>query len=263
MIDINYIADKISYLNPVNLTDMQSISLMDRTETKYVVGINKIAPLIQKINGNYKVLEIGGQRALDYHNVYLDTPDLLLFDQHVTGKSERYKIRFRNYKSTGVTFLEIKRKNNKGRTKKWRIENKPADSEILSKDAVIFIKQHIGEKLTGLKPVLINNFRRITLGSLETMERITIDFDLRYSDRGGSAASFPYIAVIEVKKSGAKSFSPFDIVLKDNRMYPCGFSKYCMGTAAIKEIRHRNNLKEKFLLINKIENEYSRNIYIG
>lgn len=255
------ISEALSQLNPSGLMELDSIRLMDRIETKYVVSISRLPSILNRLNGNYNILEINGTREFDYHNIYLDTPDLLLFRQHVTGRANRYKVRYRRYVNTGNTFLEIKRKNNKGRTKKWRIENQPDESDILSEDADIFLKQHIRENLTGLKPVLINNFSRIALGSLETMERITIDYDLKYSDRGGSIARFPYIAVIEVKKSGAKSFSPFDIVLKDNRMYPCGFSKYCMGTAALKDIRHRNKLKEKFLLINKIENEYFRNIY--
>jgi len=256
-----YISDAANCLIPTGLAEMDSISLMDRIETKYVVSLNMIPAIIGKLNGAYKILEINQTRVFDYHNVYLDTPEFHFFQQHVTGKYERYKVRFRKYVDTGTTFLEIKTKNNKQRTKKVRIESQLTEFNTLSFDANMFISERLKGRYPELNPVLINRFRRFTLAGLDSNERITVDYDLRYSDDTGSMARFPYIAVIEVKRDGRKVFSPVSRVIKDNRIHPCGFSKYCMGAAAMKDLAHKNNLKAKFLLLNRIENEYFRSIY--
>jgi hypothetical protein len=255
------ISEVVSLLKPAGLEEMDSISLMDRIETKYVVSLNRLPSILNRLNGNYNILEINGTRDFDYHNVYLDTSDLRLFQQHVTGRAVRYKVRFRKYVNTGNTYLEIKRKNNNGRTKKWRVESQLTESNSLPYEADLFINQHLNGRYNDLNPVLINRFQRLTLAGFNSCERITVDYDIRYSDEAGRLARFPYIAIIEVKRDGKKSVSPITEILKEGKIKPFGFSKYCMGTAAMKDIRHKNNLKAKFLTLNKLENEYFRSIY--
>lgn len=53
-----YISDAANCLIPTGLAEMDSISLMDRIETKYVVSLNMIPAIIGKLNGAYKILEI-------------------------------------------------------------------------------------------------------------------------------------------------------------------------------------------------------------
>jgi hypothetical protein len=46
--------------------------------------------------------------------------------------------------------------------------------------------------------------------------------------------------------------------LKKKSIRPSGFSKYCVGLSLLNSDLRRNSLKDKYLLINKIENEYNR-----
>ncbi len=257
--DYNRISAGLSSFIPTGLNEMESIRLMDRIDTKYIVSVNMLPELLKTSDNHYRILEIHAERDFRYHNVYLDSPDYYFFNQHVTGKLNRYKIRFRKYVNTGTTFLEIKKKNNKNRTIKWRIENNLTEDNSLSFEAQMFIGEHVHLGNQEIGPVLINSFRRFTLAGYESNERITIDYDLRFSDNNESMARFPYLAIIEVKRDAAGGRSVISDILKAGHIHPVGFSKYCMGTATLKDLPHKNVLKSKFLILNKIENEYFRN----
>jgi hypothetical protein len=56
----------------------------------------------------YKILQIGEERDFSYQTTYLDTEKYHFFYQHMSGRTNRYKVRYRIYKSTGVSYLEIK-----------------------------------------------------------------------------------------------------------------------------------------------------------
>jgi hypothetical protein len=257
--DLNRLTSSVSSFIPTSLNEMEKISLMDRLDTKYVIPVNKLPDLLKRTNGQYKILEIDKARDFQYHNVYLDSPDYYFFNQHVTGKLNRHKVRFRKYVSTGTTFLEIKLRNNKNRTVKWRIESTLTEYNGLSYDAQMFIGGHVSLNSLEIEPVLVNCFRRLTLAGYESNERITVDYDLRFSDNNGSMARFPYLAIIEVKRDAKGGRSIISDILKSEHIYPSGFSKYCMGTATLKDLPHKNTLKSKFIKLNKIENEYFRN----
>ncbi len=259
--DFLNITGVIKSFKPTGLDEMDNIRLMDRFETKYLLTVSRLPEILEKAGDRYKVLEINEQRDFEYHNVYLDTPDYSFFNEHVTGKLERYKVRFRRYVNTGSTFLEIKRRSNKNRTKKWRISSQLSNENNYDIEATKFIDAHLSFRYPALRPVLINRFRRFTLAGYETDERITIDYDLRFSDAAGSFARFPYLSIIEVKRDGFKNGSLISEILKERRIHSAGFSKYCIGAAAMKELPHKNNLKSKFLILNKIEDEYFRNVY--
>jgi hypothetical protein len=251
----------INSFKPIGLDDMEEIRLMDRIEKKYIVSVTRIPEILRKADGRYKVLEINDKRDSEYHNVYLDTLDYVFFNQHVTGKLNRQKIRFRSYVNTGSTFLEIKNRSNKSRTVKSRIKSQYSSERGMSNEDFRFIENHLVCKTAELMPVLVNKFSRITLANCEFNERITFDYNIRFYDNEGSMARFPFLAVIEIKRDGAKFGSPIGDIMKEQMIQPSGFSKYCMGSAAMKDLPHKNTLKSKFLLINKIENEYFRSIY--
>jgi hypothetical protein len=247
--------------NPVSLEEMASVRLMNRIDTKYVFCASRIPDLLTSLAGSYNILEIGQERAFNYNTNYLDTGDLLFYNQHVTGKLARHKIRYRKYKSTGNTFLEIKRKTNKNRTIKWRIEN-TMNSDGLDEKASQFIKKHIPFNSFVLHPVLMNRFTRITLTGNDTKERITFDTDLCFSSMNGETAELPYIVIAELKSEGNPSHSAFVKAARQNGIYPTGFSKYCVGNALLLDVPKKNSIKPKLLLLNKIKNEYSK-LYVS
>jgi hypothetical protein len=254
--EIKYILNSFA---PVSLEKMDNVRLMDRIDTKYILTASKVSDLLELMKEGYRVLEINGHSISSYNTTYLDTPDYLFFNQHVTGRIERSKVRFRTYNSTGITFLEIKRKTKKERTVKWRIENN-LDDDNCNEKAIKFIGKHIPCNSELLIPVIKNDFKRITLVGIEVPERITIDLDLSFSGNDGQICELPFIAVAELKSEGLAIRSPFTGIVKRLSIYPSGFSKYCVGSAIIYDIPRRNILKPTLLYINKIENEYNRSI---
>ena len=251
------INDVLNSFRTVGLEAMDTTRLMNRIDTKYVLSIRKLPELLIRMDGAYRVLEINNNRLFSYFTTYLDTNDFLFFNQHVTGKLERNKVRYRKYETTGITYLEVKRRTNKDRTIKWRIEHNLTPGSECDEKARDFIKEYVPQKPLLLKPVLINSFKRITLVGSEINERITIDQDLSYSDTTGNQVRFPSVAIIEHKRERFTSGSPVGEILKECFIHPTGFSKYCFGTAIMHDIPRKNMLKPKLLLINKIENEFN------
>jgi hypothetical protein len=241
--------------NPIALHEMDEVMLMNRVETKYIFSSKRLPALLDLLSLRYKILDINAVRSFPYQTTYLDTSDLLFYMQQVRGKLNRHKIRYRRYESTGVSFLEIKKKTNKNRTIKWRIENRLTDD---SPDAIasVFIKEYLPDLCVDLKPVLINGFTRITLVGIECRERITLDYNLTFATPDGKNSNLPFLAIAEIKRNRHYGSSPFGIIMKDFGIRPNSFSKYCIGSAITSEMPRKNILKQNLLLINKIENEY-------
>jgi hypothetical protein len=248
--------DKVlSLFSPVGLGDLDAIRFMNRVDTKFIFPADKLAVLLERLSVSYNILEIGEVRAFPYHSKYLDSESLFFYTQHVTGKLARHKVRYRKYLATGNSFLEIKRRNNKNRTSKWRIES-DFDRDNLNNDGLTFIKKHIRNIGVDLQTVLSNRFTRVTLAGIETRERITLDSDISFSSIGSNSIELPYLAIAELKSDGYPHKSEFTKVIRDLGIKPTGFSKYCIGTALLKDIPRKNILKPKLLLLKKIENEY-------
>lgn len=253
---ISEILKILDSFNSVRLEEMDKVKLMDRIDTKYLLPANRVPDLLMTMQERYRVLEINDSRISSYETLYLDTNDYIFFNQHVTGRTGRVKVRYRNYKSTGITFLEIKKKSKKDRTVKWRMENSLSDGSC-NEDAIEFINSHIKFKYEELKPVLSNSFKRMTFVGFDTPERITIDLDLSFSSMEGNSIGLPLISIVELKSEGPASRSPFSGIIKQFSNYPTGFSKYCIGCAMLYDLPLKNNLKPNILLINRIENEYN------
>jgi hypothetical protein len=247
---------EIGRFNPVNLEALAGVRLMNRIEIKYVFERGKLNELLNLLENHYYVLEINNIRILPYTTTYLDTADSLFYYQHVRGKYARHKIRYRRYGATDESFLEIKKKTNKGRTIKWRIENEPLSGSFDS-NATCFIQKHLPISSTHIKPALTDQFTRITLSGFDMKERITIDFNISFSDpESHEAIDLPYLAIAELKKEAHPDASFFKSAIKQLSIYPTGFSKYCVGRALLTEHLKKNMIKPKLLLLNKLENEY-------
>jgi hypothetical protein len=245
----------LNSFDPVSLKEMDEVMLMNRQETKYVFSAGRIPALLEILSASYKVLEINKIRSMAYHTTYFDTPDMFFYTEQVRGKLNRHKLRYRNYETTGDSFLEIKKKTNKNRTLKWRIANcQIADS--FDMEASEFIHDYLPYDSLDLKPVLINCFNRITLVGKEVSERITLDYGISFNIPGETASEFPFLAIAEIKRDKSAGFSPVGNSMKHFGIAPNRFSKYCMGSALVRELPRKNTLKRNLLLLNKIENEY-------
>lgn len=182
---------------PITLQEMDSVRLMNRTDTKFMIGAEQLELLLRILGSNYRVLEVEGLRVNRYKTLYYDTPDFLCYLQHHSGKRNRFKIRKREYVESHLSFLEYKEKTNKGRTIKSRIKlGEIADSLNERENAFIDERTH---RHLDYEPKLWNSFGRITLVDTSAGERLTIDTDITF-EMGNRKAGIPELVIIEVKR---------------------------------------------------------------
>jgi hypothetical protein len=250
-----YIESELSKLSPVSLDEMSGIRLMSRIEIKYVFTTSRLTDLVVLLGKNYQVLEINKMRILPYSTTYLDTDDFLFYNQHVRGQFDRHKIRYRKYEATSESFLEIKKKTNQGRTIKWRIENQ-LTSGFFDSRASDFMHDYLPVSQDIVRPSLLNQFTRITLAGFELKERITLDFNISFTRPGDlESVTLPYLVIAELKKEPYSDSSHFKSLIKQLNIYPTSFSKYCVGCVLLNDSLKKNMIKQKLLLLNKLEHE--------
>ncbi|MCQ2252078.1 MAG: polyphosphate polymerase domain-containing protein [Bacteroidales bacterium] len=195
-------------------------------------------------------MEIAGLRYMAYETVYFDTPDNQLFTAHHNGRLDRYKVRKRTYLDTGNVFLEVKHKNNKGKTKKKRIEITTSLNEIFPEE-YDFLRNHIPYPPESLVPVIQNHFHRITLVRKDMGERCTVDCELGFRDMDSCRQTNGF-AMVELKHEAGAPKSPLQIVLAKHGIKPSGFSKYCIGRVLCMHSGIKHNLfKERIRTIQK------------
>jgi hypothetical protein len=242
----------INDYQPITLEEMDSVKLMNRIDTKYVINRDLLPSILDKINGNYKVLEIKDQRIFPYESLYYDTNSDFMYMAHHNGKLNRYKIRFRKYVSSNLCFLEIKYKVKGTRTIKYRTIIEDIET-TLSKKAKNYIEKYTPFQDSHLVPKIYTNFSRITLVNNELTERVTIDLNLNFK-QNGSELPLENICIIEMKRDTSAGNTILIDILNNLRASNQGFSKYCIGRAMLEKELKANNFKERILTINKINN---------
>ena len=128
----------------ITLDEMSSIKLMNRVDTKYVLSEECCLELLRRAVGDYSVQVIGDVRAARYETLYYDTPSWEMYTVHHNRKLTRQKIRTRTYIETMLSFVEVKNKTNRGRTKKRRtvIDREVFYDFSTSAQACEFMAQH-------------------------------------------------------------------------------------------------------------------------
>ena len=253
-VDSKNIRQIIQHFDPVSLGEMDAVKLMNRTDTKFVFHSSKIPELLAMSTDQYHVLQIDEIRTFQYNSLYFDTENLELFQSHHNGARPRFKVRFREYVETETVFLEIKKKTNKERTQKCRIEVEEIEMELSGK-SIQYIEEVAPLQADILKPALWTVFRRITLVGKNSPERITIDHDL-YFRHGEISKPLPFLAICEVKRDSFAGKSIFMKTLKELSIFPGNSSKYCLGTVLLKDQIKYNRFKSNLLKINRLENDY-------
>ena len=256
------LTDKIQTLiekfDPITLDEMDSVRLMDRTDIKYIFSVSRLPTILGRAVKNYRILEIKNERVHVYNNQYFDTYDYQMYSKHHSGKLNRYKIRYRNYEVSNVTFLEIKLRTNKRRTIKKRIRNN--FTSVINKESSSFIERNSPYKSNELKPVLINDFQRITLIHKSDKERITVDFNISYTCNSSDTKrthDLPNLAICEIKRKGFSNSSDFIAILKSEGIRQSSISKYCIGAALLNDNLKHNRFKPKLIYINSIHNSHN------
>lgn len=239
---------------PITLEQMKSVKLMNRTDTKFVTNTKKLRQLLEMAQQDYYVQVIDGERNLDYDTTYFDTTAFDMYNMHQCGHLNRQKIRFRTYCINDLQFMEVKTKNNHGRTKKKRIE--VSDMDLSDTEKRQFLQKHLRYEVDKLQPVLHNHFSRITLVNKAMTERLTIDTALNFHNLlNDKDKDMGPLVIIELKRDGLV-YSPVLNILRQLRIQPHGFSKYCMGSALTGEDHLPvNRFKCKLIEVNKLVNQ--------
>lgn len=232
--------------DPIGLTEMDAVSLMNRVDTKYVLDEETLATALATLAEKYRVLEIEDVQRSPYMTLYFDTPARDCYREHHNGKANRRKYRMRTYAASGVSFFEVKTKTNKGRTIKKRITI-PMIDETLCPESTALAESIAGTSLS-LSPQLWTNFRRITLVGRDTPERVTIDTDLEFQT-DDQRVPLPNVVIAEVKQARASRDSAIRQTLRDLAVRPMRISKYCLGSALLDPTLKRNNFKRKLLAL--------------
>ena len=244
----------INTFAPISLEQMSGVKLMNRTDTKFVTTTDRLRLLLQMACNDYYVQEIDGGRNLEYDTTYFDTTAFDMYNQHQWNHTNRQKIRFRTYCVSGLQFMEVKTKNNHGRTKKKRME--VTDMNLAEQAKSDFIDKHLRYDVDTLQPALNNHFSRITLVNKAKTERLTIDSALHFHNIvSGVDKDMGDLVIIELKRDGLV-YSPVLEMLRQLRIHPHGFSKYCMGSALTNPDLRVNRFKRKLIEINKILTQY-------
>ena len=247
-------AGPLEALAPISLEEMDAVRLMNRVDTKYLTDeATLLGVLADAAAAGYRVLVADGARISPYDSVYFDTEGLRMFSDHHNRRLRRQKVRTRAYVNSGDAFLEIKRKNNRGRTKKKRTGIPLAELPDFRADeaACRYLADWSDFGADVLLPTLETLFRRITLVNPERTERVTIDTDLRFKNfRTGRETSLRDAVVIELKQDGRAS-STMKRILLDHRVKPARISKYCIAVTLTDPSARSNRFKEKVRQIEK------------
>ena len=244
----------IEGFTPVSLQEMDSVKLMNRIDSKFLTDESTLAGILLDARAlGYRALETEGSKIAAYDTLYFDTPGMKMFLDHHNRRLVRQKVRTRVYVGSGLTFLEIKRKNNHGRTRKKRIEIPAGEFKDFKADAEAcgFLTAKSEYSADGITPSLETIFRRITLVNPAMTERITIDSGVAFRNcRTGLDATLLQGVIIELKQDG-RTESDMRHILLSHRVKPIRVSKYCIGVTLTNPDAKANRFKPKVRMIEK------------
>ena len=249
----------LNSFEPITLEEMDSIRLMNRIDSKYLTDTRTLELILtDAAERGYRIFENGCLRLHGYDSVYFDTADLWMFKEHRRGKALRQKVRTRVYMDSGLCFLEVKRKNNHGRTKKKRMEIAGGLFRDFRSDvpACSWLDSRSRRSAEEISPSLETMFRRMTLVNAGFSERITIDTDVSFRNlRTGASSNLGNAVIIELKQDGRLRSEMQDILL-DKRVKTLRISKYCIGIVSTDPAVHPGRFKEKLRAIEKVNRAF-------
>lgn len=243
----------LSKFRHIDISDISHATLQNRKESKYLLTTHQALDLLKHLPETYHIFEVDGKQVQTYKTTYFDSPEFQLYLAHHNGRKPRYKVRTRSYIDSDLTFLEVKEKKNTGRTIKHRLQIEELVIRLGS-DIREFLSSCFPFDYAEYKPVLINEYRRITLVSTIHPERITLDIDLTFHS-GSIDILLPNIVIAEIKRSSDHIRSPALDYLNTIRLRPRGFSKYCIGISLLYGdfVKH-NNFRIILRILNKLSN---------
>lgn len=237
------LGEAVDALPPVGLDELVAeASLLRRVDRKYVLSRADAAMVVATMPRQARALDIGARRLFDYRSLYFDTPARDCFVATAHRRRRRFKVRTREYRDSGGSFLEVKTRSSRV-TVKRRI---PWAGHELDAAGRGFVRTALDrEAMTAadpdaLRPVLRTAYRRATLYLPGEGIRVTVDSDLIWADADDPANALrrPGLAILETKTAGPTS--SVDRLLWSLGNRPVAISKYATGLAALHPELPRN-----------------------
>ncbi|MBS1547637.1 MAG: polyphosphate polymerase domain-containing protein [Bacteroidetes bacterium] len=213
---------------PITLKEMDDVALQFRMDTKFIFNASRLDELFTLLLAGYRLLEVEGERGVDYETRYFDTVGLKHYFDHHNGRTFRSKVRARRYGGSGQCVLEVKRRTGRGGTDKRRTPLSSLPVELNAEQQAFAAAQ--SGCTEPLFAVLDNSFHRYTLVHRERRERLTIDTGITFTHSKRQVA-LPGLVVAELKEARTGHGSPFATAMRRWAVPPTSFSKYCIGTA--------------------------------
>ena len=206
---------------------LESRSLQRRVDRKFLLPVTVLDEVLERLREDHRVVQSSGELAAHYSTQYFDTPDLAMFNDHRRGRRPRYKVRIRQHLNRKLSFLEIKRKGNNDRTSKARLTI-PFGQTWLDAACRTFLTEHcpFDPHLLVAGPLVL--FRRVTLFSVSTEERITLDWVLDVRSEGRHEV-LPDVLFAEVKQGRFSNHSSAMATFRQLHIRERAVSKYCLA----------------------------------
>ncbi len=237
----------------VPLEDLLEGAQMDRIDRKFPFHISQVPRVLNALERDYKIVKAAGSVISPYDSLYFDTADYLFFRRHHNGYLHRNKIRYRSYPRTHTTFLEVKRKSNKGRTAKSRILCSDLNFP-LKKDRIEFLSENMTNMdPESLVPSVFIKYHRIAFIAEDGNERFSLDFNIR-AKLEDKETDFGEVVILEVKQD-QKFTSPIIARMRELRLGEASLSKYCLALTMLKPDLKSNRFKMDLRRLEKIIHE--------
>jgi hypothetical protein len=223
---------------------------MNRFDFKFLLKSSEAIAFLNHLYREYDLIANNEIMIRSYETKYFDTYQRDAFLMHHKGKFPRYKIRTRIYLDTNDQFVEVKFKNNKGLTEKYRNKLSEVDNLFMQPDVISFLNSHNIHNLESLQESLLVNYQRISLKHKQINERITLDFNLTFSGNQKKTL-LEDIVIIEVKQEKKCISSAMEILRSFNKR-SISMSKYCYGISSTDPSIKHNNFKPLLKNIHKL-----------
>ena len=226
-------------------------ALLRRVDTKFVCTRAVALKVASALVGAYAALPTPTGNLATYRSLYFDTSDLRCYHDHRRGRRLRHKVRIRHYPDRSLSYLEVKTKRNEAVTDKKR-RPLPFQHEHLGDDERAFLAGIVDLPVHDLVPMMRIDFRRVSLVSLHSAERVTIDCDLEAATIDGARWDAGERVVIEVKQSPFCVRTPVMGALLGHGLREQSMSKYTIATALVRPDLRRNRLLPELRAIERM-----------
>lgn len=238
------IAEALNGFETITLDELNGkAAMLERLDNKYIVSAPDFRPAFAAFAEFFDVLEIDGKRSFTYATRYFDDEDRRGYYDHHQGRRKRCKVRVRDYVDAGFSFLEVKLKDKRSVTVKKRLRlDRPVNE--LDQRCMAFVETcHRDLYGTGfgrsLRPAVGMRYERMTLVAKQGGERMTIDTQLRFAAADKAREVAGDMLIVETKSARGNGVA--DKIMRRFHLQPTArCSKYCVGMAALGQVRQRN-----------------------